>query len=194
MTRFLLLLNLLFIPLFAQQPYVEAIQEGAQVLRDGKRLPLSPDMALKEGDEIITNTNARAYLFFPDRSRIKLGENSRFVIQQFKETPGRFESILNPIVGAFRYTAEKINKARQTDIQIKTATIGIRGTDIWGRVGGDEAFVVLIEGNVSVDDRDTQRYLDSFRSVYNAENQKMEEVSLETLLEYAAETEIVPQP
>lgn len=178
--------------LFGAQPYVEKLQNSAQVLREGKRLPLTPEMRLKEGDEIITNRDSKAYLFFPNKGRVKLGERSRFSIKKSEDTESIYKAILEPISGAFRYTADKLAKEHAIDFKVSTATIGIRGTDIWGRVRADEAFIVLIEGNVSVRDQGRQFFLDRSRAVYDSVHQRVESVDLKTLLEYAAQTEIKP--
>lgn len=178
--------------LFGAEPYVEKLQNSAQVLREGKRLPLTKTMALKEGDEIITNAGSKAYLFFPNKARIKLGERSRFVIKKSEDGNSIYKAILEPLTGAFRYTADKLAKQHEIDFKVSTATIGIRGTDIWGKVRTDEAFVVLIEGNVSVRDGDQFLYLDRSTAVYDSVQQSVGSVDIKTLLEYAAETEITP--
>ncbi len=54
--------------------------------------------------------------------------------------------------GAFRFTTTEIGKLRKRNVDVKIGhvTVGIRGTDIWGRSRTDEDLFCLIEGNVTV--------------------------------------------
>ncbi len=88
-------------------------------------------------------------------SHVKLGENAAFHLQKFRapeQTGGRFKGFLDVLKGAFRFTTTLLskNKRRDLDIRIVTVTAGIRGTDLWGKAAPDRDFLVLIEGEISV--------------------------------------------
>jgi septal ring-binding cell division protein DamX len=53
----------------------------------------------------------------------------------------------------FRFTTSLIGKSerREVNIQVGVATIGIRGTDVWGRAGSDGSLVALLEGKAQMD-------------------------------------------
>ena len=54
--------------------------------------------------------------------------------------------------GAFRFTSNKFVRHTKRDINFKiaTVTLGIRGTDFWGRSRVDNEIVCLIEGKVEL--------------------------------------------
>ena len=111
-------------------------------------------MKLKKGDEVRTGRRGRVYIDFPDNSRVKLGNRSRFLIRDWNTgEDGIFTSALRIFQGAFRYTAGVLSTgltARRTSLTTRTAVLGVRGTDFWGRVNKDNTFFLLLEGEVSV--------------------------------------------
>ncbi len=182
---------------------VRAVQVPAWVIRGGSRRALEPGERLQDGDEIDTGTGARALLALADGSTIKLGENARFALHGMRQ-PGRpgglFRAALEVVAGAFRFTTSAVYKvAARRDVQISlpTATIGIRGTDVWGKSTADRDLVVLIEGQVSLTRRDGKRLdLDRPKSLYqalrNAGVLPIETISDDALAQAARETEIEP--
>lgn len=169
---------------------VEQLQANAYLLRNGQETPLAVDSKLQNGDEIRTDAGARAYLKLPDNARIKLGENARLKIEMQQDRPEAYRGVFSVLQGAFRYTAESIRRIRDVKIQLSTATIGIRGTDLWGKQDGDNAFVVLIEGNIMVQDGDAHIAMEKSQRVYDITHKQFSIVPTEALLKYAAETEI----
>ncbi|MGH8369969.1 MAG: hypothetical protein ACRESC_03215, partial [Gammaproteobacteria bacterium] len=63
-----------------------------------------------------------------------------------------FKGALHILKGVFRFTTSLIGKSmrRNVQIQVGTATIGIRGTDVWGRAGSDGDLVALLEGKAEM--------------------------------------------
>jgi hypothetical protein len=68
------------------------------------------------------------------------------------QTGNAFEALLKVVRGAFRFTTTELgkNKQRKVDVGIGHVTVGIRGTDIWGRSKPGEDLFALLEGKVSV--------------------------------------------
>jgi hypothetical protein len=102
------------------------------------------------GDAIETGAGARGVLVFRDDSKVSLGSNTRFRIDNFvfdekNATEGRFLTSL--LRGTFRAVTGLIGKAnnRNVGFSTATATIGIRGTDIGATCQGDSC-----EGGVNV--------------------------------------------
>jgi hypothetical protein len=94
-------------------------------------------------------TGARAYLMLAEGSRVKLGEAARFGLHTRSMQPQKtFRGALDVIAGAFRFTTGKLKKSVPRDVAIRvgTATIGIRGTDVWGKTDKDGDLVALLEG------------------------------------------------
>ncbi len=132
---------------------VEAVQSPAWRDRDGVTAPLAAGMELKSGDVLRTGPGARAYLMLAEGSRVKLGEAAQFTFHTRSLQPERtFRGALDVLAGAFRFTTGKLWKARQREIAIRvgTATIGIRGTDVWGRTSSDGELVALLEGRIEI--------------------------------------------
>ena len=132
---------------------VEAVQSPAWRDRDGITVPLAAGMELKSGDVLRTGQGARAYLMLAEGSRVKLGEAAQFTFHTRNLQPERtFRGALDVLAGAFRFTTEKLWKTRPREIAIRvgTATIGIRGTDVWGRTSSDGELVALLEGRIEI--------------------------------------------
>lgn len=133
---------------------VERVQAPAWVDRGERTLPLAPGFELKSDDVVRTGPGARVYLTLAEGSTVKLGESARFTLYSRSLHPERmFKGALDIAVGAFRFTTDALRRGRsQRDISIRvvTATIGIRGTDVWGRADKDRDLVALIEGHIEL--------------------------------------------
>lgn len=132
---------------------VEAVRAPAWLERNGTVQPLSPAMELMSGDIVRTGGGARVYLLLAEGSRVKLGETASFALHSRSLEPKKlFRGALDVVAGAFRYTtgAFKSVAARDLAIRVGTATVGIRGTDIWGRSSRERDVVALLEGRVEV--------------------------------------------
>ncbi|MCX7164227.1 MAG: FecR family protein [Rhodocyclales bacterium] len=132
---------------------VEAVQSPAWRERGGNTVPLAAGMELKSGDVLRTGPDARAYLMLAEGSRVKLGEATRFTFHSRSLQPEKsFRGALDVLAGAFRFTTGRLQKARPNEIGIRvgTATIGIRGTDLWGRTSDEGDMVALLEGRIEI--------------------------------------------
>jgi hypothetical protein len=98
------------------------------------------------------------------------------------------------LAGAFRFTTQALQRLRPRDvsIRVKSVSVGIRGTDLWGRSAPDRDFVVLLAGRISIGaaghpavtlDRPLDLYekkSDRAPEVLRADAKQMEEWSRET--------------
>lgn len=158
LNRVLALLAALALPLpspalAAAPATVEAVQAPVWRDRGDITVPLTPGMELRSGDVLRTGPGARAYLMLAEGSRVKLGESGRFAFHSRSLRPERaFRGALDVLAGAFRYTTAGLNKAmsRNLVIRVGTATIGIRGTDLWGRTRPEGDMVALVEGRIEI--------------------------------------------
>lgn len=176
---------------------VEQVQGPAWLLREGRHQPLVPGTQLRDHDRIETGADARVYLMLGDGGRIKLGAGARFAIAQGADKGDRiYRALLDVATGAFRYTTGLLKKLQPRDIAIRvgTSTIGIRGTDVWGRASADEDMAVLIEGHVQVrrgtDAVDMQQPLTQYRASKDGAIQPLASIDMATLASLARETEI----
>lgn len=132
---------------------VEAVQAPAWRDRNGTSVPLAPGMELKSGDLLRTGPGGRAYVMLAEGSRVKLGESARFSVHSRSLNPARsFRAALDVLAGAFRFTTGKLMRTRSRDVAIRvgTSTIGIRGTDLWGRTDASGDLVALLEGRIDI--------------------------------------------
>lgn len=132
---------------------VEAVQAPAWRERAGQKEPLAPGMELRHGDRISTGEGARAYLKLAEGSTVKLGESAALGFYSRSLQPrSAFKGALDVATGAFRFTTDLLRRVRSREVSIRvgTATVGIRGTDVWGRTDKEKDLVCLIEGKIEV--------------------------------------------
>ncbi|HTJ97529.1 MAG TPA: FecR domain-containing protein [Rhodocyclaceae bacterium] len=181
----------------AQLAVVDTVQAPAWVVRGGKVLPLAPGMEIVNSDHINTGANARAYIRLTEGSVVKLGANTKFTFYSRSQRPSvNYRAALDIAEGAFRYTTSALGKLRKRDLSVRvgTSTIGIRGTDIWGRSNLDEDMAVLIEGKVEIS-RGAESVMLSdpmtqYRAPKNGEMAPLAQIDSLSLAMLARETEI----
>ena len=135
-------------PAWGQVARVEAVQYPAWLERGGYRVPLTTGIPLQARDKLRTGANARVQLRLGEGSAVKLGENAQFVVER-AEHRGAFRAALSVIAGAFRFTSQAV-RSRDIAIKVRNVSLGIRGTDVWGKSTDERDLVCLIEGRVSV--------------------------------------------
>jgi hypothetical protein len=178
---------------------VERVQMPAWVERAGKQMPAAPGMELIATDALRTGAGARLYIRLAEGSTLKLGENAKLqLLDLVPERGGLFRGALDVLSGAFRFTTQVLARPRPRDLKFKisTVTIGIRGTDLWGRSVKDNEIVCLIEGKIEVGAADEKPVLmDQARQFYQRDKGKTQPLSIlteEKLGALAQETEIEP--
>ena len=179
----------------AENTVVEAVQYPAWLERGGASVPVTPGTQLQAQDQLRTGANARLQLKLGEGSTVKLGENAKFSIDK-TEDRGVFRAALQVITGAFRFTTDALRKSQRRDvaIKVKNVSVGIRGTDLWGKSTEERDFVVLIEGKISVGSEGNpnvtldkpldlyQKPRDTAPSVVAISQQQLEELARETEL------------
>jgi hypothetical protein len=176
---------------------VEAVQSPAWRDRGGVTLPLAAGMELQSGDVLRTGPGARAYLMLAEGSRVKLGEGAHFALHTRSLQPEKsFRGALDIVAGAFRFTTAKLKKSLPRDVAIRvgTATIGIRGTDVWGKTDKDGELVALLEGRIEIARAGQTTELAQPMTYFDAPTGKAAEVrplDMETFAKLARQTEIM---
>jgi len=176
---------------------VEGVQMPAWVERARKQVPATAGMELIATDALRTGAGARLYVKLSEGSLVKLGENASLQLLDFApERSGVFKAALSVLSGAFRFTTDVLAKPRRRDVKltISTVTIGIRGTDLWGRSVKDNEIVCLIEGAIEVGAAGEKSIaMDQPRQFYQREKGKtlpLAVIDAKRLAELSAETEI----
>jgi len=185
--------------LAAPAAVVEGVQMPAWLERaDGRKVPLSPGMELRAGEQVHSGANSRVLLKFSEGSLVKLGENGHLRIDDLKpDEGGIFKAALKVAEGAFRFTTNVLmkNRRRSVNITVATVTAGIRGTDLWGKSSpNDKQVVCLIEGKIEVGaDGEKPVTMDQPRQFYQREQGRTAPVGFvdpQMLGQWALETEI----
>lgn len=155
-----LLLALPLIAAAAETPSyanVSALQPPAWVEQNGQRTALGASAAINDQARYITGPGARLHIALADGSIVKLGENAEFQLPTLQLQQQGNDSVLKGALkvlkGAFRYTTQGLGfiRKRELDVYIgPTVTIGIRGTDVWGKSDGEQDLACLLEGKVKV--------------------------------------------
>ncbi|MEL0083103.1 MAG: SPOR domain-containing protein [Gammaproteobacteria bacterium] len=158
---------------------VHQLQQPTWFERDGVRQPLEAATQLRSGDRLQTGPKGKLLLKFAEGSDVEVGSGARIRLSELTLEPDAtnagsslFRSALDVLRGAFRFTtrAAGIGRARSVDIAVgEMATIGIRGTDVWGKADPAGDFVVLIEGEIAViREGEARLIMDKPQTIYRA--------------------------
>ena len=141
---------------------VDAVQVPAWRNKDGERLPLEPGDIVTTREDVETGEGAALVLALPEGSAIRLGEKTHLQVQRFESiapavgmTQVRTEMKL--LTGVFRFTTAAVSKVigqRQASLQLRTATIGIRGTDFWSMTDAVHDAACIFEGSIDLETSD----------------------------------------
>lgn len=140
------------LPATAGEARIEAVQWPAWVVRDGNRYPVQAGEELQASDRLVTGHKARLLLRLSDGSAVKVGEQAEVGLDALARKDGVLEAAIEVGKGAFRFTTglfAKVLGRRDVQVKVSTLTIGVRGTDLWGKADGG-GLVLLIEGRIAV--------------------------------------------
>ncbi len=136
---------------------VEAVQMPAWTGADSAREPLAPGDMVSRSQEVHTAAGAALVLRMPEGSIVRLGEKTQLSVQRLEvdTASGRtaVRSQLKLLEGFFRFATSSVAKAagsREIEVSLRTATVGIRGTDFWSMTDAAHDAVCLFEGKVAV--------------------------------------------
>lgn len=103
-----------------------------EIVRNKKSLSSQTGTAVEMNDTVIT-ARARAELTFEDRTKVKITEQSKLIIDDFVYDPrqGTGKLAMKVALGTARYASGQIAKStpQNVAVQTPTATVAVRGTD-----------------------------------------------------------------
>ena len=132
---------------------VARVQGEVSASAAGGRVALPIGSPVHRDQAIETGANARLEIVFVDGTTFTVGEKSKVTIDRFVFDPGGTRNALRlAVVGPFRFISGKLGKAIGSNVSITTpfATMGIRGTDVWGGPIDNQFGVFLADGIVTV--------------------------------------------
>lgn len=148
------LLSLLAVPAAAQTAgppagVVSRIQGAAVAVRNALPRALAVGDAIQIGDVLSTGLDARLEIKMQDDAVFVLGAETAFVVTDYTFGQNTGSATFRVIKGAFLATSGKIAQLSENAMRVQTeiATIGIRGTTVWGRpLDGVALQVIMLEG------------------------------------------------
>lgn len=158
--RKLMIFMLLFVysEMFAEIAKVVAFSGDATILREGKEIKLTKDSLILNDDEIKTKDHTKLQLLFNDNTIISIGKNSLFKVKDYiyDEKNNNYNVQFNMTNGVFRTITGKIGKIAPNKFKLntKSASIGIRGTQIVLNLTNTQENIFCTEGKIFVEKRD----------------------------------------
>jgi hypothetical protein len=117
---------------------IKTVKGSAHVEREGKKLPASAGMQLRQADTIVTGADGAVGITFLDNSLFSAGPNSVLVINKYRfdttTHAGEFDASLNK--GSLAVVSGKMVKQSPESMRIRTpsSVMGVRGTEFVVRV------------------------------------------------------------
>jgi hypothetical protein len=132
--------------------------EGFAFLDQDQR-PLAVNSPLYRLDTVGTGAQARMEITLIDGAVITLGAEARMLLSDLlvTQSPQPRGPVLSLIRGAFALASPKTKGA---DIATPVATIGIRGTQVWGGSLDNAVDILLLEGKIEVFNAQGRVFLD----------------------------------
>jgi len=132
---------------------IKNIRNDVFVVRNFETLDSSKGFKLMSKDIIVTGDKSKAKLVFKDNTRITVGKNSIFEIEDYlfdktKNSRAKFKAKS----GFFQAVTGKIGKISRDSFKLKTktATIGVRGTVFEGQIGRKGESVKCVKGTIAI--------------------------------------------
>lgn len=112
---------------------VKVAKGTVHVERDGKRLPATVGMGIRQSDVIVTGADGSAGVTFSDNSLLSTGPNSVLAVERYNfdstTHAGRFDASLRK--GTLAVVSGKMVKQSPGSLRVRTpaAIMGVRGTE-----------------------------------------------------------------
>lgn len=151
MIKIFLLSFILPLSLFASIGKISAIVGTTEIQRNNINLSGFIGFEIEKNDIVSTNNESKVKIQFNDNTIVTIGKNSTLNIEEYiydTTNPKNSKTNLNFFKGSFKTITGQIGKINkeQFKIKTKTASIGIRGTELMG----DETRVICTSGAIIV--------------------------------------------
>ncbi|MGM0519685.1 MAG: transferrin-binding protein-like solute binding protein [Campylobacterota bacterium] len=154
MKKIVLLLLFLQVFLFANVAKIVAFNGDALIIREDENIKVTNGAELLKDDVIKTQDNTKLQLIFKDKTVVTIGKNSEFKINDYiyDEKQENYNANLGLVKGTFRTITGKIGKVAPSKFKLKSksASIGIRGTQILSNVEFNGDTIYCTEGAIEI--------------------------------------------
>jgi len=136
---------------------VSEVEGEAQIVSSAGATTASVGATVHVNDELRTGTDGLLQVTFRDNTVLTLGESASVVIDRYVFDPdqGIGEALLQTTQGALRFATGRLKELREKTITVTTpvAEIGVRGTEFWAGPIDAQYSVLLLEGEISVNNQ-----------------------------------------
>lgn len=141
--------------LFANVGEISVVSGKVSVIRAQSELIATNGFKLEQKDEIKSGEDGKAQVLFKDGTAVTIGKNSTLKVEEFifDEESKKGEAKIGMTNGVFKAITGQIGKINPENMKLntKTATIGIRGTQILALVDEKAEKIACTEGAIYVD-------------------------------------------
>lgn len=154
--KVLIIFQLFFaISLFANIGKIVSLKGDAYVIKNNKEIKLKKNSIIFQADKIITKSKSRLQILFKDNTIISIGQKSEFKVEEyfFDNKEDKYSARFKMTKGIFRTITGKIGKFAPEKFKLKTksASIGIRGTQIILNLTENKEDIFCTEGKIFVE-------------------------------------------
>jgi hypothetical protein len=133
---------------------IDRVQGHAEAIYADQTRSLEDADPIYANDLLATQAGAKLRVQFVDDSKLTLGENTRVLIDRYLYDPdaGKGTAVLRTLEGVFLFAGGLIERAPYADVKIVSpvATLGIRGTTVWGGLIDGQYGVLVLDGVVTI--------------------------------------------
>jgi hypothetical protein len=131
---------------------IVALDGEATILREGKIIQVNKDSVFEKDDTLNTKDNTKLQILFLDDTIISVGQNSTLKINEYLFEEKNTKAEFSMAKGIFRTITGKIGKIAPENFKLKTktASIGIRGTQIITVIEDNNEKIFCTEGQIEV--------------------------------------------
>jgi ferric-dicitrate binding protein FerR (iron transport regulator) len=132
---------------------ISKLRGSALILRGGDTLVAKQKMEIFSKDMVVTQAKTKVKLKFVDNTKIMIGQNSVFEVQDYLFKKKQSKAKFKVRHGIFSAVTGKIGKIANQNfkLRVKTATIGVRGTEFEGEIGEGKEKVACTKGAITVE-------------------------------------------
>lgn len=153
MVKIFLYLFLMTEILFGSVGKVVTSRGEVTLLRGQNQLVVKAGLEIEEKDTIKTSSNGKLQIIFSDDTLITIGKESEFSVKEYLyDNNKNSKASFGISKGTFRAITGAIGKIAPQNFKLtsKSASIGIRGTQIYAEIKEDFDFVACTEGTITV--------------------------------------------
>ena len=124
----------------------------ALIIENDKNITAKKGMSIEVNNTIITFKHSKVKIVFKDKTKISLGQNTKFIIKEYQFDENSKKAKFKFVKGVFRSITGQIGKMAPKRFKLitKNASIGIRGTIVIGKIMNEKSLIACEQGAISI--------------------------------------------